>query len=669
MIEIIRTHICSDALVVEKEIYFMIVIGQLTALPIILNFYQNIMSTENTKKKIELKYMGKNLIDYELSKRLGFLQRAFSSRIFGIAFGFEIIYKPLIFVFDELFSETIVSALNSVWYMIVISIFIFLGMFLFSCTACVLSIRKLFNDIDSSQIIQELNKKYVRSVFRYRFDKERVNIVSQSVNHIENWISEDSLRIDKYVDLMRKLFKKYISCIEQEQKWLFIYGKKVKCQIGWIYNKNIEIHMLSELNEEKYVHNNPDFECCLQRWELKMIELFLKRAEYEGYEKVNIHFWGEKSKSTINCVDYRDLIQNTYIKSSTGNKKRIVQGLINMQELKVQLIKEFSTKMLREILGNDLDRVYKDENYEEICFGVWSELLRIDAFNYFLLKKLSEKYIYNDKFYPSKLIQILEGKYKNALFVYIFMYHSIYKFRNEWTYINIELMRELFQEVKKIEEDEETIKNLLYSSCFEHRYEDVMYTELVRNLKYSMNGEWVDKIYNQNVIDPFYVIVMNLCVLNGSYDNSFSTGGMDSNIRFINEISKHEEILRFEKVQDMVFAIGYRLFRNHVGWPENLKITFRTLLLTDVLISDEMIDDKVQYLYYRDVGKYLLVNYAKNGIISPIRKQVIKKAFVESDLSIEKYIEAIEKEAIICNYKITYINKEKMKNYLTQIMK
>lgn len=51
MIEIIRTHICREALVIEKEVYFMIVIGQLTALPMILNFYQNIMSTENTKKR------------------------------------------------------------------------------------------------------------------------------------------------------------------------------------------------------------------------------------------------------------------------------------------------------------------------------------------------------------------------------------------------------------------------------------------------------------------------------------------------------------------------------------------------------------------------------------------------------------------------------------------
>lgn len=124
-------------------------------------------------------------------------------------------------------------------------------MFLFSCTACVLSIRKLFNDIDSCHIIQELNKKYVRSVFRYRFDKERVNIVSQSVNHIENWISEDSLRIDKYVDLMRKLFEKCISCIKQEQKWLFIYNKKIKCQICWIVPLLALLIVESEFEGEK----------------------------------------------------------------------------------------------------------------------------------------------------------------------------------------------------------------------------------------------------------------------------------------------------------------------------------------------------------------------------------------------------------------------------------
>lgn len=65
MIEIIRSHICSEALAVEKEVYFMIVIGQLTALPIILNFYQNIMSTENAKKMKELTYMGTKLVDYD----------------------------------------------------------------------------------------------------------------------------------------------------------------------------------------------------------------------------------------------------------------------------------------------------------------------------------------------------------------------------------------------------------------------------------------------------------------------------------------------------------------------------------------------------------------------------------------------------------------------------
>ena len=85
-------------------------------------------------------------------------------------------------------------------------------------------------------------------------------------------------------------------------------------------------------------------------------------------------------------------------------------------------------------------------------------------------------------------------------------------------------------------------------------------------------------------------------------------------------------------------------------------------------ISNELIEDGISYIYYSIIGQYLLVKYAGEGDIGALKKELIRKAYVESNMSIQEYVEDLDSECRICGMELNYVKREKMKAYLSEVM-
>lgn len=97
--------------------------------------------------------------------------------------------------------------------------------------------------------------------------------------------------------------------------------------------------------------------------------------------------------------------------------------------------------------------------------------------------------------------------------------------------------------------------------------------------------------------------------------------------------------------------------------PEKLNISIRSLLLTQINITPKILL-KQHSLYNRDIGAYLLTRLSQINKENTNVKDLIKKAYIEKNKSIDEYIDSLEKECKLCLYELNYVQKEKMKKYL-----
>lgn len=79
-------YISSNQLVIDKGTYLTIVIGQITVYIMLLTFYQFIVSFQGMNNKNVLSYLGINLVECYVKKKLVIYSWIISKQLFGILF-------------------------------------------------------------------------------------------------------------------------------------------------------------------------------------------------------------------------------------------------------------------------------------------------------------------------------------------------------------------------------------------------------------------------------------------------------------------------------------------------------------------------------------------------------------------------------------------------------
>ncbi|WP_178042656.1 hypothetical protein [Frisingicoccus sp.] len=667
--ETLVIYIFNNSLVVDKATYLTIVSGQITVYAILLTFYQFIVSFQSAGNIKVTKYLDTNLIEYYVKRRLTVYNRIISKPFFELFFVLEVLYKPIISIYSTEISIEVIAVLNFFWYLYVVIYFLVFAVLFFQCTSCILSLKAVIDVRRSSIIIKNINRDFKKKTVYERAKKSSIEMLSDDMECLRYIISKDDTAEiqSKYFELFKDIFCEYKMNKEKEVTLLLEKNKKVKNQVAWVHNMATECRLLGEFVREKNMQTNALFEQYILVFHLSILELNLRRAEVDGYEDINFDVF-KLSENSLECREWKKLTEEIFEKCVPENQKKLIEALLQGYYSENQLFRKYCEEMLMYLIKKVLQEAVEREEQQKNFIYIFECIMFNDKFNNFYTDELCDALISYDRLNVMKLLKLVSKKNCTYIFVYLIIYYSIYRFRTDWVYIDVMMLRELWKKSESLESEFESINRHISNSHIAHRYSDSRFIALRKNIDEEVTEKWLEDIYQQEIIDAFYIIVIKLCVFEQHYYPHFQEGKIENKISFINELSKHKEVLIYNNVKEMTSKMRYMYFQKLRYWPENLDITLRSLLLMDISISDELIDNTIQYCHYISVGQYLLIKYGGVNSISEVKRGLIREAYVASDLSIQEYVECLYDESCICDMPLSYVRKEKMKKYLLELI-
>ena len=134
----------TNCIEIDKSTYFTVIIGQITIYGILVTFYQFVVSYNGNNELVK-KYLGVNVVEYYVKKKVVVFDKFISKRIFSFLFILEILYKPVSVLLGNKIDKCIYYMLNSVWYTISVLYFIVFTIMLKEFISCTLTIKNFSN--------------------------------------------------------------------------------------------------------------------------------------------------------------------------------------------------------------------------------------------------------------------------------------------------------------------------------------------------------------------------------------------------------------------------------------------------------------------------------------------------------------------------------------------
>lgn len=669
MKQLLTNYILNIDLTIDKATFFTIIIGQITIYGILLTFYQFVTSYQDNEK-FAIKYLGYNIIEYSVKKRIGNLNKIISSRAFELMMVMEIIYKPFTMIYGDKFSS-LISIMNFIWFVFVFVYFILFSWIFFRCAKIILMLERYSDVKRNDYIIKEINKDFLKKTVEERRKLYAIELLKKDFVNLNKAIQvDDNIKLqEKYNDFINVIFEKYIARKKYEISNIENGGKIVKNQIPWIYNSDCEIYLLQEILDEMYFKLDEQNLMLILKFYVNLINQNLKRAELAGYSKIKFNRYDDLSmkveEKIFDVSTWKDVILKIYQKLSDEKKKKSFQFL--SQNINQNFYKEY----INDFIKVEIDNIFTGKREQKDFIKIFGQIIKDENFNEVCSQIIIDRIICYNKFDAREIIGQLNKKNCAYIFSYIVLYYSIYRFRFEWEYININVLRTLWKKHSNMQDNANEIIQKIRNSNIGHRFEEKMYFKLVEYMNASADSELFNVVYNDKVLDMFYVWVIKISVVNQEdliypiYEDNLD---INIQIAIVNELSKHDELMEFENIYNWVQYMRYNTFAIQKFFPPKMKITFRSLLLAN--INATIITNYVHtnYYYYSDIiGEYLLVKL--HELPDEIKRQkqikeIVKSAFIANNMNVDEYISMIEKECHICRYEINYVQKEKMREYL-----
>lgn len=676
LLEILKDYMLSNSLNIDKATFFTVIIGQITIYGILLTFYQFVASYQGSEKAVT-RYLGINITEYFVKRNISVFNNIVSRKIFGAIFVLEILYKPFITIYGDMIPVEMISVMNFTWFLFVIFYFVVFVILFFQCTKSILMI-KLCSDVKTNgYLIRDINKMFLKKTVKERIEQNAIELLGQDFTYLR-----DAIRFDdnpelqgRYNHLIYMIFSDYMKRKQYEISIIEKKGKILKNQVPWIYNANYEAHLLKEIFEEKYFHLDKENIRFILSFHMDLLKLNLKRAELAGYNKVSCNrYEGVSMKAEERAFDvseWKNVTLKIYRKM-TDEKKQDLIRFLQLEKNRKQnkdFYEYYSNDCISSLIVREIDSIFAGEREQKDFLKIFGQIIKEERINDFCAQIIRDKIIYYNKFDADEILFQLSEKNCTYLFVYIVMYYSIYKFRFEWEYINVNLLQTLWKQHGNMQDDAEEVIKKIKNSNIGHRFEDEMYIKFMEYINASVEGKLFDRVYTDKMLDVFYIWVIKTCVINPDdfmysiYQDKFDIG---TQITIINELSKHNELMECNSILKWVQCMRYNTFAKQNSFPEKLNITLRGLLLTN--INAVIVADHASVNCYTNViGTYLLIKLHELSDKTQKQKrikEIVKKAFITSNMNIDEYINMIEKECHICRCEINYVQKEKMKEYL-----
>lgn len=678
LLEILKDFMLNNSLNIDKSTFFTVIIGQITIYGILLTFYQFVASYQGSEKAA-IRYLGINITEYFVKKKITFFNNVVSRKFFGALFILEIMYKPFITLYGEHLSLKTISVMNFMWFFFVISYFVIFVILFFQCTKSILLIKMSSDAKINGHLIQDINKNFLRKTIKERMNQKAVELLSEDLKNLRDAINYDDnpdLQM-RYNHLIYAIFNAYTERKTEEIYKIEKKGKIMKNQVPWIYNANYELRLLQEMMEEKYFQLDAKSIMLLSNFHIDLLKLNLKRAEMEGYKKVRFNryegLYMKTEQKVFNVKEWENVTLKIYQKLPDAKRQDLIHVLqqidINKKCESSLYYYYYCNDCICSLIMEEIESIFAGERKQKDFLKIFGRIIKEEQVNEFCVQIIRDKIIYYNKFDAGEILCQLSEKNCTYLFVYIVMYYSIYRFRFEWKYINVNLLQILWKRHGNMQDDAEEVIKKIRNSNIGHRFEDEMYIKFMEYINASVEGELFDRVYADKMLDLFYMWVIKTCVINKDefmysiYQDKFDIG---IQIIIINELSKHDELMECDSILKWVQCMRYNTFAQQNSFPEKLNITLRGLLLTNIN-AVVVANHTCASCYVNVIGTYLLVKLHELSDKTQKQKrikEIVKKAFITSNMNIDEYINKIEKECHICRCEINYVQKKKMKEYL-----
>lgn len=332
---------------------------------------------------------------------------------------------------------------------------------------------------------------------------------------------------------------------------------------------------------------------------------------------------------------------------------------------------QFCRECISELLIIEIDGIFLEKNEYNEFFDIFGSVIENEFFNEIYIQRIGENFISLSKFDAKKIVNQLSEKNCTYLFIYIISYYSINKFTN-WKFINVKLLENLWERHISLQNNATEIIEQMRKSNIGHKFTKEMYFKLVEYINSNVSDELYNKVNNEKIFDVFYIWIIKTCVTN---QNSLvlpwiKNLEIDVQIEIFNKLAEHDELMENENVYNWIESMRYESFSNLYPIPKNLTITLRTLFLTNICIKSilKYVHEK-GCSYQSAFGAYLLVKMYEIPCENQDEvKELVKGAFINSNQEIEDYVKMIKQESYACRSKLNYVPKEKMKEYLLNIL-
>ena len=678
LLQIIIDYMFNNNLSIDKATFFTVIIGQITIYGILLTFYQFVASYQGGEKAAT-RYLGINITEYFVKKKIKIFNKIISKKMFGVLLILEILYKPFMTIYGETLGTSTISIINFVWFLFAIVYFILFVMLFIQCTKSILMI-KMSSDIKrNGYIISEINKEFLKKTMKERISKNAIDLLRRDFVNLHDAIQEDENTElqGRYNQLIHLIFTDYIGRKQYEISNIEKKGRILKNQVSWIYNSNCEVHLLQEIIDEIYFQLDEQNIKSILNFYIDLIRLNLIRAKQAGYSKVRLNRYDDlyvKAEEKIfDVIEWKDVILKIYQKLSDKKKQELIRLLQRGLNQGQDFYEQYYKQCINDLIRVEFDCIFSEKRKQKDFVKIFGQIIKDKYFNDICAQIMRDKLIYYNRFDAGEIIGQLSGKNCTYIFSYIVLYYSIYRFRFEWEYININVLRILWKQHSDMQDDAEEVIEKIRNSNIGHRFEDKMYFKFMEYINASADGELFNMVYNDKILDVFYVWVIKTSVINQDdliYSIYQDNLDMDIQIAIINELAKHDELMECESIHTWVQYMRYNSFAMQNSFPRKLNITLRSLLLTNinVVIVVNYVHEN-RYFYDDVIGAYLLVKLHELSDKTQKQKQIkeiVKNAFIASNMDIDEYINMIEKECYMCRCEINYVQKEKMKEYLLQ---
>lgn len=677
---IIYKYIISNNLNIDKGTFFTIIIGEVTVYGVILAFYQFLASYKFNENSID-RYLGIKVIDYYIYKYLGFFNRIISSKIFKVCIVLHIFYKPFLLIYENVIGISIIKILNFIWYCFAIFYFILFFKIFMECAKCTLIFKMNNNKERMNNIINDINVRLLKNIKEEQKNGMDVDLLELHLRQLRGGIQEDN-NIDlqrHYNSLIKLIFNYYIQKKSNEINDIENGGIISKNQIAWVYNLDQELFILKNIINEKYFNLDEQNSNIIIEFYLDLIRLNLMRIKQEGYIHIRYTMHDdlpmnvEKNKF-FDIVEWIKFSKKMYQTIPNQIKQDFINELYKKSLYEIETENyyvQFCRECISELLIIEIDGIFLEKNEYNEFFDIFGSVIENEFFNEIYIQRIGENFISLTKFDAKKIVNQLSEKNCTYLFIYIISYYSINKLTN-WKFINVKLLENLWERHISLQNNATEIIEQMRKSNIGHKFTKEMYFKLVEYINSNVSDELYNKVNNEKIFDVFYIWIIKTCVTN---QNSLvlpwiKNLEIDVQIEIFNKLAEHDELMENENVYNWIESMRYESFSNLYPIPKNLTITLRTLFLTNICIKSilKYVHEK-GCLYQSAFGAYLLVKMYETPCENQDEvKEIVKGAFINSNQEIDDYVKMIKQECYACRSKLNYVPKEKMKEYLLNIL-